>query len=291
MTIVSADSAYSGERASWPPDQRGFVVPQHRWAAAWLYWPEFARAWPVLKFLAWPDVQSGPFQRWIRQDGGVRELIYVSQAKLRQLVPDLPKRAGLRDVEAEVNTPVGGFKVGKAAREVDPGLAAAVARLEASDRAPEWFVEPGIRPGEWVHFEAPMSYGDVGGAVVFLDSDQVDDSYPSRGGLRLLLHGSSEHLVGPAAPPRVPSQPMSMWPRFVRALTLEYEMNVELARPHHSFLKWVVRILDRLTDSLQPAYTAGWVAGYARVTAVIPIDSGTLLAATPLYVEHVAAPV
>src|SRR6266545_840789 len=106
-----------------------------------------------------PDVQSAPFPLCFRQDEGVRELIYVSQAKLRQPAPGLPKRAGLRDVEAEVNTPVGGFKIGKASREAEPGLAAAVARLEASDRAPKWFADPGIQPGQWVHFEAQPSVG------------------------------------------------------------------------------------------------------------------------------------
>ncbi len=225
----------------------------------------------------------------------MRELIYVSQAKLRQLVSDLPKRAGLRDVEAEVSTPVGGVKVGKASREAEPGLAAAVARLEASDRAPKWFTEPGIRPGQWVHFEAPMSYEDLGGAVVFLDVDQAGEWYPSGGRLRLLLHGSSKHLVGsgaPELPPRVRGDGGSLWPRFVHTMTPNDEKDVEfeIPRSEHSFLTRVVRMLDQLNNRLQPVYTAGWVAGYARVTAVVPTDPGTLLAATPLYVEHVAAP-
>jgi hypothetical protein len=220
----------------------------------------------------------------------MRELIYVSQAKLRQLVPDLPKRTSLRDVDAEVNTPVGGFKVGKATREAEPALAAAVARLEASDRAPRWFGEPELRPGQWVHFEAPMSYGEVRDVVIFLDADQPDDSYPSGGERRLLLHGSRAHLVGPAVPLDVPVGG-SLWPRFVRAMNLvDRDDGVELPPSGRYFLTRIVRFLDRMTDRLQPGYTAGWVAGYARVTAVIPADTGTVLAATPLYVEHVAAP-
>ncbi|WP_409463224.1 SAVMC3_10250 family protein [Amycolatopsis sp. GA6-003] len=217
------------------------------------------------------------------------ELIYVSQAKLRQLVPDLPGRFGLRDVEAEVTTPVGGLKLGKAAREAERGLAAAVTRLEASDRAPIWFAEPGIRPGQWVQFEAPMSYGDADGAVFFLDTEQADELYPSGGELRLLLHSSSAHLIGPAAPLDVGSF-ASRWGRFLEVLSRDREDGVELLPAFHPFLARVARAMDRLTDHLQPHYTSAWVAGYARVTAVIPINTSTLLAATPLYVEHIAAP-
>lgn len=35
-----------------------------------------------------------------------------------------------------------------------------------------------------MHFEAPMSYEDLGGAVVFLDVDQADEFYPSGGQVR-----------------------------------------------------------------------------------------------------------
>jgi hypothetical protein len=139
-----------------------------------------------------------------------------------------------------------------------------------------------------------MSYEDLGGAVVFLDVDQADELYPSGGRLRLLLHGSSKHLVGPGAPelpPRVRSDGGSMWPRFVETVTRRDEKDVELPPAAHPFLARVVQVLDQLNSRLQPVYTAGWVAGYARVTAVIPTDTGTLLAATPLHVEHVATPV
>ncbi|WP_020418419.1 SAVMC3_10250 family protein [Amycolatopsis sp. ATCC 39116] len=224
----------------------------------------------------------------------MRELVYVSEAKLRQLLPDLPKRArGLRDVEAEVTTPVGGLKVGKAAREAEPGLAGAVARLEASERAPKWFADPDVRPGQWVHFEAPMSYGVVVSAATFLDVGEPVDGYPSGGQLRLLLHGSSAHLLGAGHPEHRTGRDVtfSLWLHFTHALR---EANVENGRSdlddNQLFHGWLKRVLRWLDQEFQPRYTAAWVAGYARVTARIPTPSGTVLAATPLYVEHVEPP-
>ncbi|WP_409467123.1 SAVMC3_10250 family protein [Amycolatopsis sp. GA6-003] len=176
-------------------------------------------------------------------------------------------------MEAEVNTPFAGIKIGKSARET----------------------EPGVRAGQWVQFEAPMSFGTALGAVVFLDTDQPDDSYPSGGGLRLLLHGSIRHLVGHVAPAAVPqevvSEPYSWWPGLVRStLRRADDKDSELQDPGKMFVTKVARFLNELTDELQPHYTAGWVAGYARVTAVIPTDTTTLMAATPLYVEHISPP-
>ncbi|NIH86517.1 SAVMC3_10250 family protein [Amycolatopsis granulosa] len=223
----------------------------------------------------------------------MRELIYVSEAKLRQLVPDLPRRPrGLRDVEAQVTTPVGGIKVGKPARETEPGLAGAVAALEASPRAPRWFAEPGVRPGEWVHFEAPMAYGEVGGAVVFLDVDEAGAEYPTGGRLRLLLHGSRHHLVGslPAERDMDDRWHHSMWVRFTQVLLKLTDPGQAGNAGDERFLGRVVTAMDRLADRLQPEFAAAWVAGYARITAVLPEDERTILVATPLYVEHVAAP-
>ncbi|GHF12436.1 hypothetical protein GCM10017786_53020 [Amycolatopsis deserti] len=224
----------------------------------------------------------------------MRELIYVSAAKLRQLVPDLPKRAGaLRDVEAEVTTPVGGVKVGKAAREAQPGLAQAVAALEASSRAPKWFADPEVRPGDWVHFEAPMSYGVVAGAATFLDVDEPVPGYPTGGQLRLLLHGSRSHLVGSGFATHDPDPEMthSLWLHFTIALReAEADNGRSTLDDDRLFEGWLRQALRWLTREFQPRYTAAWVAGYARITARVPTPSGMTLAATPLYVEHVQPP-
>ncbi|WP_425267009.1 SAVMC3_10250 family protein [Amycolatopsis circi] len=87
--------------------------------------------------------------------------------------------------------------------------------------APKWFDEPGVRAGQWVQSEAPASFGTAIGAVVFLDTDQPDDSYPGGGRLRLLPHGSMRHLVGHVAPAGVPqevvSELYSWWSGLVRS--------------------------------------------------------------------------
>jgi uncharacterized protein DUF7019 len=233
----------------------------------------------------------------------MRELVYVSEAKLQQLVPELPAGAGrLRDVEAELKLPLGSFKVGKSAQESMPGLATAVSTLEASSRAPVWFAAPQVRPGMWVHFEAPLSYSTISRGVAFLDVDKPSREYPSGGALRLFLHGSSFHLIGPRGVVVDPSElriSRSAWYQFFRGLEEasrlgdESEHLADAGDPAEStsrYVRGVERQVQRLTQLLQPELTAAWMAGYARVTAVVPTPSGAVLAASPLYVEHVDPP-
>lgn len=234
-----------------------------------------------------------------RHHGFMRELIYVSQAKLRQLVPDLPGGAGrLRDVEGEVKTPLGGFKVGKAAGEGGPGLARVVAALEASPRAPRWFADPEVRPGNWVHFEAPLSYAVTGSVTFFLDNTTPSAVYPTGGRLRLLLHGSEEHLVG--VPPMVGFDrsygPLgSRWNYAMERLNVREQVTEEAALDvdHHDVVDPPGRLLamvSRVSEAMQTEFTAAWMGGYARVTALYPRGQGVLLAATPLYVEYIDPP-
>lgn len=234
-----------------------------------------------------------------RHHGLMRELIYVSQAKLRQLVPDLPGRSGrLRDVEGEVKTPLGGFKVGKAARETGPGLARVVAALEASPRAPKWFADPEVRPGQWVHFEAPLSYAVTGSVTFFLDSTTPSTAYPTGGRLRLLLHGSEEHLVG--APPMVGFDrsygPLgSRWNYVIETLNAHEQVTEETAfdvdrRDASGPPQRLMVMVNRVSEAMQTEFTAAWMGGYARVTALYPRGQGAMLAATPLYVEYIDPP-
>lgn len=225
----------------------------------------------------------------------MRELVYASDAKLRQLLPDLPGGPGRpRATEAEIKTPLGGFKVGKATQEPGSGLAAAVARLEASSRAPRWFADPAVQPGHWVHFEAPLAVGTVADAVVFLDPGEPTEDYPSGGHLRLLLHGSAHYLTGTrSAPSTTDDGNRSLWGRFKGVLASLDAMDSESAQSDLSGTRheWrIEQVVGHLSRILEPGYTAAWMAGYARVTAKIPTGAGPLLAATPLYVEHIDAP-
>ncbi|GAA5151366.1 SAVMC3_10250 family protein [Amycolatopsis dongchuanensis] len=207
----------------------------------------------------------------------MRDLVYLSQAKLTQLRPTLGGRGRWsRDVDAEVKTPLGGLKVGRAAQPPEPHVEAVVARLEAAEPGPLWYPDPAVRPGRWVHFEAELSYAEVSDSVVFLAAGESP---------RLLLHGSAEHLVGqpPTSPGRGGNLLASHWYRFRQLLDAEPD-----EMPGH----WPARVLSMLEELLQPRFTAEWMAGYARVTAKFPASDGgpELLAASPLYVERVAPP-
>lgn len=152
-------------------------------------------------------------------------------------------------------------------RRGSPSRARAVARLEAAERAPKWFADPDVRPGQWVHFEAPMSYGVVVGAATSLDVDESVDGYPSGGQLRLLLHGSSAHLLGAGHPEHRTGRQVtfSLWLHFTHALC---EATVENGRSdlddNQLFAGWLRRVLQWLDREFQPRFTAAWVAGYAR---------------------------
>lgn len=130
----------------------------------------------------------------------VRELVYLSKRKLRQF--DLGWWRDLRArVKATIKPPGIELTVETDVRRSDlAALDAVIAALERSDRAPVWFTED-VQPGQWVRFEAPMSYTTIGTAIVFLDVDEQSPAYPSGGQVRLMLHGSAVHLAG-SDPPR-----------------------------------------------------------------------------------------
>lgn len=122
----------------------------------------------------------------------------------------------------------------------------------------------------------------------------------------LLMYGSVGHLIGPRR--RIPAENFeALGPssgmrfktvinRLVRQLSSAEDVvedNEEPApeteeRSLVSATPAAVRMLDQLMDL---EYTAEWMAGFARVTALVPLRSGgRVVAATPLYVERVSAP-
>ncbi|MBN9743185.1 hypothetical protein DMP23_19100 [Amycolatopsis sp. A1MSW2902] len=238
----------------------------------------------------------------------MRELIYVSTAKLQQILPDLPRGTKFKDFEGalEVKGPAGIGVKGekKAAKAAAPALQQAVNVLEQSSRAPSWFASRDVRPGMWVHFEAPLTYRvltwrDVT-SLVFVDADVASPEYPTGGRLRLLLHGSAQHLLG-ARPGTADEAELrlrsSLWAEFADVLRGSLlgspDDDADTRLPDQVVQRYADRIWDNvqdLTKSLQPNYTSAWLAGYARVTALMPTVDGTVLAASPLYVEHIDSP-
>jgi hypothetical protein len=178
-----------------------------------------------------------------------------------------------------------------------------IADLEKSDRAPTWFTADGVQPGEWVHFEAPMSYAAVGDGVFFLDLDQ-STTYPTGGAVRLMPHGSLEHLTGtaPRASTRELAHDLGMSASTIRRLFDSLEQHLadsdeqvgkdrERRRAPGFQRARFLLVVEKLGEQLELEYTAAWMAGYARVTAVFAFGAERrIVLATPLYVEYVSQP-
>lgn len=151
----------------------------------------------------------------------VRELVYLSKRKLRQF--DLGWWRDLRArVKATIKPPGIELTVETDVRRSDLAvLDAVIAALERSDRAPVWFTED-VQPGQWVRFEAPMSYTTIGTAIVFLDVDEQSQAYPSGGQVRLMLHGSAVHLVEVIRRREHPSTNSARMPKLTRQFPLRH---------------------------------------------------------------------
>ncbi|ANN18897.1 hypothetical protein SD37_26920 [Amycolatopsis orientalis] len=161
-----------------------------------------------------------------------------------------------------------------------------------------------------MHFEAPLSYGVTrnGASVFFIDPNVPTVSYPTGSSLRLLLHGTATHLLGFPNMHTYDVASNSRWRvdtlfELVReqrenGQQLDDSAAFDTGRPveENRSDRNELRTVTSLAASLGTDYTAAWMAGYARVTAVFPsqrLENGraaAVLAATPLYVEYVDPP-
>ncbi|WJV49116.1 SAVMC3_10250 family protein [Streptomyces flavofungini] len=246
----------------------------------------------------------------------MRELVYLSDRKLRQFMPDRPRR--LVRGGWQVTTPVGGVgldpEVPDAERERGERLRRIVRHVSA---AAGWFAEPGLRAGSWVQFEAPLNFralrGAAPGMVLFVDPPRGVEGYETGGAVRLLLHGSVEHLAGGRVP--VVAEPPALsetvhhaggWDcsggDWVELLTTQASVLLgsltsqpdatsedEAQEPVSpvTLLEGTRQLLAALDRQL-PVETAAWMRGYARVTAALECGDVRYVVATPLYVEYVA---
>ncbi|HKS45801.1 MAG TPA: SAVMC3_10250 family protein [Amycolatopsis sp.] len=247
-------------------------------------------------------------------DRFMRELLYLSQRKLRQFDLGHARWRGVRArVTGEIKVPgFGGVTVGNdgdGPKAAVPDLDKVIAALEGSDRASHWFTED-VGPGQWVQFEAPMSYAvtDRGG-VIFLDLDQRTPSYPTGGDVRLMLHGSSRHIVGSEPPAQEVTDrqidaamgfsagnPRHLLTKLLMDLAsadepLGQSASIAIKRVEHKLPGSYAHLIQVLNRKLDLSHTAAWMAGYARITAVPPpVNGSRIVVATPLYVEYVSAP-
>lgn len=248
------------------------------------------------------------------QRSDVRELVYLSAGKLREL--DIDRRPGLLGrMKANINVlnliGISG-EVDlhrKAARELDR----MIDWLES-----KWFTEQ-VSVHELVQFEAPMAYTAVDSAVIFLDAAEPSDDYPAGGDMRFLLHGSRHNLLNaqPVVPatveglselaatrsvlhPDVIASSINHFLDLVVRRAREDSDELESRLPTHSMYRFKNQIrgatmryaVPALTDYVRLPYTAGWVRGHARVTGVVPATSEHpyTLFASPLYVQFGAPP-
>jgi hypothetical protein len=241
----------------------------------------------------------------------MRELVYLSTRKLRQLDAGR-RRSPIAQLKATIKAPLGIGELTVESRKLQdsiPKLDSIIAALDRSERAAVWFTEA-VTPGQWVQFEAPMGYATIGKAVVFLDVDQSSENYSSGGEVRLILHGSSEHLLEGSYPrtsvDELSTEASTRSPIDAEAFAsvfnhffdlIQYESRQDINGPEsHGMMSFKNRIgvagldhvLPTLTSHLRLPHTAAWLAGRARVTAVV--GQGSTVFATPLYAEHVSPP-
>jgi signal transduction histidine kinase len=234
----------------------------------------------------------------------MREMIYLSERKLNQFLPNgKPKRYRFRrELQVGFQTPLGSVNVGRIPPFADDTLPERLQRV-VEHLAPNsrWFQSTEVVTGQWISFYARMKYTVFGNTpstamAVFIDEDRAQT--------RLLLHGSPQHLlIGPAATPNRQDQ---WWnasdgspvfdgmPELVPMLFELGETSADLRREglRRDSLNQELQALVRLLDHELRA-PAEWMAGYARVTAQDPaVDRARrwTVVATPLFVERVPPP-
>jgi hypothetical protein len=247
----------------------------------------------------------------------MRELVYVSTAKLSQFRPDKPDgKLASRVRRLAAKAPLGfgelEVEVGDSSEDRGANLSDVVRHLE-NNRKISWFAESDLSPGGWVQFETRLNFDDSlddfasardSGMVLFWNTLEVAESQ----GCRLILHGSSRHLTTdlPAAnlAPDEVDTGGSADGFFLRLIA---ELRGRNSRPQE--IEIGVREMLSFCDERKPAITASWMAGYARVTACIPrlLDPGHVgrverlpmdlrsqvyptVVASPLFVERVDGP-
>jgi hypothetical protein len=243
----------------------------------------------------------------------VRELVYLSDRKLDQFLPTL--RSLWPRPTVTVKTQVVEIGIDSSLNDQKNALkhlAKVIAHIERSAR---WFLDPGISPGQWVHFEAPLNYLVVDMAdrdlVFFVDRNNATADYPTGGATRLVLHCSGAHLRTELSPAKVAAPPgdeiggsgpglfsADSVQLLLRTLHAQRTPTAEHLPPEEVFQhlpKATSRLLHAIDARIFPE-TAAWMAGYARVTAsfALPADDSRepvrYIIASPLYIEYATPP-
>lgn len=243
----------------------------------------------------------------------MRDLLYLSETKMRALVPQLPARVRRRlGLEAGINAGVLSVRATLPAEQQPshvPLLDPVIEILEA-ERQPRLRTDPELRAGDWIQFDEEFQFGEAPPAP-YTDLPAHDLVYfVAREGepTRFLLCGSRAHLLDRR---QVPDGEHDYWSGFYTTALLAYvRRTAALPLPDEAALadppdvsgsldtrgtacadpQIVLRDIGYGIGALtwSPAITwsgSAALAGHARVLAVGP----TFVLATPLYVEYAPA--
>lgn len=238
----------------------------------------------------------------------MREFVYVSDGKLSQFVPE-PRRFK-RTGTVRLNTPVGGLDLEAPTGDTERDRHQRFKQIDKHlDKCAQWFADPGIQPGQWVWFEAPLHCvtlpGDFQHMVLFADpASGQDPEYEQETGCRLLLHGSTRHLIGYSSATAdgaelegIHGAGASFGTKFltsagqvVSALSTQHDPVADgvPAPPAQLTGIGVHDLMDVVDRTYGPMSATAWMYGCARVTTVLPATDTTArcVVASPLSVEY-----
>lgn len=240
----------------------------------------------------------------------MRELVYLSLRKLSQFQPERPRGRLLRritGVGAKAPLSMGEINLTLAGTDTQsiPHLDEVLKELDKRRRGVQWYEDEAVRVGDWVQFEAHMNYAVVsephltdGAPLLFWEPKRDHSDGGSTGQPNvLLLHASPDGLVGnPAGVTGGIAGSMSGVSQLVRALERlscsDEPLGAESRLDNRTWVYVLANIIRKL-DRDYPSFTASWLAGYARITGIIPPGENyrsSYMLATPLYVERASEP-
>lgn len=237
----------------------------------------------------------------------MRDLLYLSETKMRALVPQLPGRVLRRlGLEAGLNAGLVSLRATLPPQPQEPSLITAldqVIDMIDTERLPGWRTDPQLAAGDWIQFEEEFRFGEAPPAPGRLPGRDLvyfvatDDTVP------FVLCGSRAHVVDMR---QVPDAQHSHGVGFYTSAVLDFTRRTA-ALPDEAALAEVPSLAGNMDsrgvvtqDADQVArdlrYGMGWLSG-ARVDwpgrAVLSgharvLAAGDFVLATPLYVEYSA---
>ncbi|GAA1513144.1 SAVMC3_10250 family protein [Kribbella lupini] len=225
----------------------------------------------------------------------MRELVYLSQAKLQQFRKPTSKRDGLSG-GVKLTAGLTGLPSVEANVDYDP-VAAAAGTAATLDQAEEfirskwpvrWWTEE-LEPGEWMQFETWLVSAVLKDGIRQVVFWWGRHHFSDGSSVQLLLHGSPQHLLQSSGD-QLPREAIS---GSAVAGLFSYLATAEEDGTDTSDAQWYEAQLDRLVRQLRgiaPEVTATWVSGMARVSFSVEDARRRMVVASPLVVEYVPVP-